>query len=112
MRVFLLKISKIFGVATHYSAETTKASTIAPRARWLKGDSPYDELNDAGASLWGDTARDTHNNSIALALNRRSENTTAATSIAENEIRVTKDVVVESLPPPVVPKANLPKDAT
>ena len=110
MRVFLLKITKIFGVSTHLSASNTKASTLVRRSHWLKGDSPYNELNDVGATLSGDTASDVHNNAIALALRRQSEGTaTIRTDTGENEIRVTKDVTVESRTPPEISRGNVPR---
>ena len=110
MRVFLLKITKLYESSAHLSANITQASTVARRNRWLKGDSPYNELNDVGATLSGDTARDVHNNAIAMALRRESEGTaTIRTDTGENEIRVTKDVVVESKTPPEISRGNVPR---
>lgn len=92
MRIFLARISQLFGVSAQSSPNNSVKGPGPGRGnRWLKGDSPYNELDEVEGSLSGDTVSDTHNNTIATELRRPLERKVRNEG-AEDEDSVTKDV--------------------
>ena len=92
MRIFLQKARRAFQAPKTWSSTASTKPTTA--SHWLKTQRSYNELNDAATSLSGDTARDLHSNTIALAL-RPSASDAAEREAHSDAIKVTNDVYVE-----------------